>query len=354
MHLWLFTLVAVLSLARPAHADEPGAVLVSGKASARQQLVASNAVETAVRAAGWGVAGKPYGAADSAAAAVCLRKAAPWTCISDILRDKRIQRVAVVSIDPKPGKHGTTDTVITERLVISNIDSLFVSQRFCDRCTDDKLAGLATEVTKELIDRAAVGSGRTALSIKSTPRGARAYVDSNLVGVTDISLNIVPGTHTITVELEEYRTETRHVLVEEDTTQEVSFALQSSEATSSSRPPFDPDAVAGLQGPVGSDKPPQITRRSRVVPAAIVGVGLATLAAGVVLFALDEDPTTTSGADASRRYRDTGTRGVIVGASGLVIAGAGGYLWWRYSRARSAPVVAPVNGGAVVGIARSF
>ena len=280
-HAYLFALVAVLSIGQGARA-EPGAVLVSGTASARQQDIAARAVATAVRAAGWSVAGKTYGAADATTAADCLRKPGPWRCLSAILRDERIQRVAVVSVDPKPGKAGATDTVITERLVISNIDSLFVTQRFCDHCTEDKLAELAAELTKELIDRAAVGSGRTVLAIRSTPRGARAYVDASLVGVTDTSINVVPGTHTITVELDEHRTDTRHVQVDEDTTREVAFSLRTSRSSGTEVAGAVPISMANAR----------VTRRSRLVPGAIAGVGLAVFTAGVVLFALDEDPVT--------------------------------------------------------------
>jgi hypothetical protein len=345
----LFTLVAMLSLTRATRA-EPGAVLVSGTASARQQGITSSAVAEAVRAAGWILGDKPYSAADAAAAGACLRKPAPWSCLSAILRDKRIQRVAVVSVDPKPGKAGTTDTVISERLVISNVDSLFVAQRFCDQCTDDRLSALAAELTKELIDRVAVGSGRTVLAIKSTPRGARAYVDANLVGVTDASISVVPGAHTITVELEEYRTETRHVRVQENTTEEVSVTLQPSQAGGSQGRAIDPAGASGPEHPIEPARP----RRSRLVPGAITGVGLAALASGIVLFALDEDPVTSPGEEASRRYRDTATRGVVLGVSGLAVAGVGGLLWWKYGKASSAPVVAPVHGGAVIGLARSF
>lgn len=347
---WL-AFVAVLSLARGARA-EPGAVLVGGTVSARQKLVASNAVATEVRGAGWSIGSKTYNAADAVAAAGCLRMSRPWRCLPAILRDERVRRVAIVSIEPKPGKAGTTDTVITERLAISNLDSLFVAQRFCDHCTDDRLAGLATELTKELLERAAVDSGRTVLAIKSTPPGARAYVDANLVGVTDISINVAPGPHSITVELDEHRTATQHIQVQENTTQEVSFAVRSTE-TSSQAQPVAPDHVAS-DGPAGPARPPVISRRSRLVPGVIAGAGLAAFATGVVLFALDQDPVTRPDQDASRRYRDTRTRGIVLGATGLAAAGIGGYLWWRYGKARSAPVVIPVDAGAAVGLAHSF
>lgn len=338
-YLCLFTLVAVVSLARTTRA-ESGAVLVSGTVSERQQGITSSAVSEAVRAAGWTLGDRTYSAADAAAAVVCLRKPAPWSCISAILRDKRIQRVAVVSVEPKPGRAGTTDTVISERLVISNIDSLFVAQRFCDQCTDDRLSMLAAELTKELIDRVTVGSGRTVLAIKSTPRGARAYVDANLVGVTDMSISVVPGAHTITVELDDHRTETRHVHVKEDTTEEVTVTLQ----------PLQAVGARGHERPIGPLRP----HRSRLVPGVVVGVGLATIAAGLGLWVLDEDPVTSPDQDASPRYRDTATRGIVLGVTGLAVAGVGGVLWWRYGKANSAPVVAPVHGGALIGLTRSF
>jgi hypothetical protein len=86
----------------------------------------------------------------------------------------------------------------------------------------------------------------------------------------------------------------------------------------------------------------------------IAGAGLAAFATGVVLFALDEDPVTRPDQDASRRYRDTRTRGIVLGAAGLAAAGIGGYLWWRAGKARAAPVVIPVEAGAAVGLAHSF
>lgn len=346
-HLGWLTLVAILSLARAARA-EPGAVLVSGTAPARHQVIASSAVASAVRAAGWILGPDAHAhAAAGAAAAACLRRPDPWSCIAEILRDERIRRVAVVSIDPRPGGAGATDTVLSARLVISNVDSLFVAQRFCVRCTEARLAGLAGELTKELIDRAAVGSGRTVLTLRSTPRGARAYVDANLAGVTDTAIRVVPGGHTITVELEGYRTEARFVRIEEDSTQEVAFALRPAEpGAARASASLRVDAAAGASPPA---------RRARLIAGAIAGVGLAAFAGGVVLFALDEDPVTAPGEEVPRRYRDTAARGVVLGVSGVAIAGIGGYLWWKYARASAAPVAAPAaGGGAVIGLTSSF
>ena len=347
MYASLFTILAFLSVARGARA-ESGAVLVSGTAKAQQQLVASSSVATAVRAASWNLDDKPYNATESAAAVACLRKPDPWTCISAILRDKRIQQVAIVSVDPKPGKNGSMDTVITERLVIANVDSLFVAQRFCDHCTDDRLAGLAAEVTKELLDRVAVGSGQTVVAIKSVPRGARVYIDTNLVGVTDTSINIVPGAHTITVELDGHAPDTRHVAAKENTTQEVSFTLQPVHGSQSAGGATGTGPGESRRG--GGEHP----RTARLVSGLVAGAGMLTFLTGAVLLALDEDPVTRPDQDASRRYLDSGTGGVIIGVSGLAIAGVSGYLFWRYSRSSVGPAVTPASGGAVVGLTRSF
>ena len=356
MYMSLFMLVAVLSVARGARA-EPGAVLISGTAPAQQQQVVSGSVAKNMRVAGWTLSDKPYSADAAAAAVACLRKLDPWICISAILRDKQIQRVAIVSIDPKPGKDGSTDTVITERLVIANMDSLFVAQRFCAYCTNDKLAALAAEVTKELLDRAAVGSGQTVVAIKSVPRGARVYIDTNLVGVTDASINIVPGAHTITVESDNYPTDTQHVVDKENTTQEDSFTLRPS-----TRPGFPLRSSTGSGGIAlaanggTSELPGGVNKKTRpwiFVSKLAMGIGAAAFVTGVVLVAIDEDPVTRPDQDASRRYLDSGTGGFIIGLSGLAIAG-GGYLFWRYSRPKSIPTVTPVEGGTVVGLAHSF
>lgn len=110
-----------------------------------------------------------------------------------------------------------------------------------------------------------------------------------------------------------------------------------------------PKAIAAEQPPGSSG------RRSVGLPIA-VGAGAVVLLGGAVLFALDQDPVTRPDQVASGRYRETATLGILLGASGAVLAGVGGFLWWRHGEARPAPVIVPASGGAgaVIGLSRSF
>jgi hypothetical protein len=66
---------------------------------------------------------------------------------------------------------------------------------------------------------------------------------------------------------------------------------------------------------------------SSVAPKLVVLGGILGIAAGVTLYALDEDPDPTG--PQRPQYRDTATAGVVVGAIGLAAAGIGAWWWIR-------------------------
>jgi hypothetical protein len=84
-------------------------------------------------------------------------------------------------------------------------------------------------------------------------------------------------------------------------------------------------------------------------PKVLFVLGVAALAGGSVLFALDEDFT----ADAGRKTFDSAPAGVVIGAAGVAITAIGAILWIRSERSGAAPSSTPTatvtRGGATVG-----
>ena len=109
----------------------------------------------------------------------------------------------------------------------------------------------------------------------------------------------------------------------------------------------EPTTTAGAPvSPSDSDAHP-----SRVVPAVIVGVGLATAITGAVFLAIDEDPNPV-GPQKPHIY-DTGTAGAICLGAGAVAIGVGAWMWFHQG-ASSAPVASVSHDSAVVGWAGRF
>ena len=109
--------------------------------------------------------------------------------------------------------------------------------------------------------------------------------------------------------------------------------------------------VQPAPAPVAPDPPVEEGGPSRLVPMTLVGVGAAALLTGVVLLAIDEDPTPTGVQQAT--YRDTDTSGVVFGLAGAAAVGVGVYLWLHPS-AGSAPVASVGRDGGTIGWAGRF
>ncbi|MEJ7598452.1 MAG: PEGA domain-containing protein [Kofleriaceae bacterium] len=327
---------------------EPGAILVSGASTGHEKAVATTALTEAFRAGGWSELPKRFTAKEADAIAKCLRGSEPWACVTAIARDKRVHHIAVVSIDPARDKAGDSMLVLSARVVVLGNESVIPVRRFCTRCTDDTLAKLAAELAQELLQRIALRSSRTVLSVKSTPQGALAYLDGDAIGATDTAIDIVPGTHTVRIEKEGYEPVTRNVDAADGTTAEVSETLRRLDAANGGTQPLNP------QNPDGSDRlPPDPPKRSRLIPSLAIGVGTVAIVGGIVAIMRDEDPT-EPGKPAEPKYTDTMVPGLALVAGGAVVAGIGGYLFWKYTKQNAAPTITAVGSGAVVGMQTSF
>jgi hypothetical protein len=83
--------------------------------------------------------------------------------------------------------------------------------------------------------------------------------------------------------------------------------------------------------------------------------GSAAVAAGAVLYAIDQNPEhTDSQGNVTRYYLDSAPGGVALGAAGLAAVGVGVWCWTRGTHVRAIPTVSAVRTGASVGWAGRF
>jgi hypothetical protein len=147
-----------------------------------------------------------------------------------------------------------------------------------------------------------------------------------------------------------------------------SVAYVVSEADDFTQPTFDDDrdpsvgVVLGGSAVLGAGVYLWLreSRTTSVLTAALVGVGAASVVAGSALYLTDEDPDPSPDKWQRKRVRDTATLGLVVGAAGAAIVGAG--LWRLHGEANrrspsptaSGPAVSVDAAGALVTWTGSF
>jgi hypothetical protein len=335
-----------LAAATPAARAERTALAVSGSAPPHARDVTATAVTAELHVHGDDVAKIAIAAKELA----CATADQPWACIAASARGHAATQVALVQVEPSATADGSTTIVVSEQLLADGLDSAATGERYCTHCTDDVLARLAAELTRELAHTVAVMRGRTVISVRSTPRGARITLDGQLEGATDTAIATYPGPHTVSLELEGFQPATRTVDAADGKTAELAIPLVPAptavptRATSSAAPPPVPPPLA----------PPPAHHR-RALPIVVVGLGVAAIAAGGVALALDGSPVIGAHTPiASPYYYTTTGPGIAAIAGGAVVAGVGAYLWWRFARSDTAPAIAATSGGAVLGVSHAF
>lgn len=344
--LFLIVTVGLCSLMSLAHANaERAAIVVSGNASPHERELVSSTMQTTASGIGRSlVAPAPaFSARELATVTRCLSDKQPWTCMTQIVSRRGLSLLAIVSLDTGQGPDGTPQLVLSAQIVDAKLISPVSDQKYCPRCTDDVLAKLTSELTIDLLREVAAQSGKTVVSIKSVPSGARITFDGKPLGATDLSFNTYPGSHTVVLEREGHYPETRTVDAIEHQTTEITVPLRPIAA----KPPE--------QNPgQGTDRRP-VPRRSRLVPGIVLGMGLAAVASGGVLILVHDEPTRPLPTeDQEPYYYDTRLPGIVIAAGGAVAVGVGVYLWRRASRSRAVPTIVPRSGGAMIGWSTSF
>jgi len=315
-----------------AHADA-GLVVVGGTADDHVRSTVGTAIEDAARQAGWSLANPRLSRREADGLVSCVAPT-PFACLPASLEAGGIHRVLVVTVDRAVSDSGAPELVLLGKLVVTSPRDVIVNRRFCESCADDRLAQESTQLAQDILRLLATQSGRTVVEVASEPAGAQVVLDGQRIGVTNGTFNTFPGKHVVILEKLGYASERKELTVGEGKTVTVSATLRVS-------------AVPGVPELPGMGEPP---RRPRLVPGAVIGLGAVALVGGIVLYAVDQDPSLTG----DKRYRDTAPAGVAIGVAGLAVLGAGAYLWRRGSARTSGPAAAVARGGVVVGWCGAF
>lgn len=320
--------LAPLGLARAASAS--GAILVLGKASSERHELIVDSVKRVGGEVGWSFSSPRFSAADGEAIATCLANDQPWLCIAPRMRDKG-DRLVVVQVELERG-----ETVVTVHVVSASTGVDTTGRQFCNACDERALTQAVVDVTKELLHDSATRSGTTVLEIKSIPDKAWISLDGKPAGATNTTKATYPGEHIVVLRHEGYEPATRTITAVEGKAVLVEVVLEPSKSTP----------------PVAAKTEVQ-PARSNLVPKLAVGVGGAALVTGVLMVVFDQDPNPVG--QQKERIYNTAPAGAAIGIAGAVLAGAGGYLWWRSASGTStAKVMLLPSGGAVVGLSGRF
>lgn len=230
--------------------------------------------------------------------------------------EARAQADSLVFAFLEPTKTSTINITVYWLLKGREVTAL---RRACEDCNTAALAGVVDATMTTLASTTARDVGR--LTINSKPAGTSVLIDHVLVGTTPITRDVTAGSHVVDLMKGNRKAGSRSIAIHAGEEVEITVPVH-----------------------VVYDAPP-----SHVPATVLLAVGGGALAIGIALYATSE---TDDGA--RLYYRDTRAPGIAVAAGGLAIAAVGGILWWRAARAESAPSIALVPHGGIVGWSRAF
>jgi hypothetical protein len=309
------SLTVLIALASPAFADEVG-VVVDGDGSIQPQLTAQLA--DWLTRHGHSVVASPL-PAEAVPLFTDAMKTDNLSSGRDIVEKQATAASLVYArVDVKAkATSGARDLTVNVYWLVKGHDATSQKQD-CARCTDQLLRETTENVMRKLLGGGALGH----VKLKSSPPGARIVIDGQPIGITPLDWDLPTGKHTIQMDKVGYRATSRDVVIASDNLEVVVETLE----------PID-DTGGG-------------SRPSRVVPVLVLSAGVALLATGGVMIAIDEDPT-----GKTEFYRDTGPTGIGIAIGGAVVTGVGAYLLYRTGRSTptSTPVAAVTSDMAYVG-----
>lgn len=301
-----------------------GVVLVTGGAE-RQREIVGQAIEAAVRTAGWSLPPKPLTKSQSDGMLTCLDSKPPASCFPAALQ---IARGFVVTLQEGQAENGAPWLRLTGKGILVDPPATAIRQQHCERCASNDLTASAAELAKIVLRDLALRAGTTIADFRSDPEGAEIVLDGERVGATNAKLNTYPGKHVARFEKPGYIAQTREFTAVEDQSVLVAATLP---RTDTGKPPTLPPLA------------------SKLVPAALFGASgvlLVTGAVGIYYGAKGDS-------DDRYHYPRAMPIGITATVAGIGAAAVGGYLLWKGSRS-SAPTVGVSSGSAVLGWMGTF
>lgn len=199
-------------------------------------------------------------------------------------------------------------------------------QRMCSHCTDDVLPTTIDSLMVDLSHLVPAMTGR--IMVTSKPAGLLAMVDNDPIGMTPVTHDLTPGKHHVSLTRDGKIVQEKDVTISAGKTAEVV-----------------------LDAPAPPPPPPQqviVEHKSRAVPAVMMGVGVAGIATGAVLYAIG-GPTGNS-----MYYTDMRTPGYFVAGGGAAVAIIGTIWFLAGGSSASTPTVGIAPGHGFVGWAGRF
>ena len=309
------TLALLIALGSPAYAGDDIGVIVTGEGTMQPQLRAQ--IESWLSQHGHTLVPAPL-PSDAIPLLVDCIAMDDKTCARNIV-DQRATSTSMVYahlVAKNNANNGARDVTLTAYWLNKGHDAVG-ERKTCEHCTDQSLRTTADEVMKKLLGVGDVGH----VKLKSTPPGAKITIDGQPIGVTPLDWDLPPGKHTIQMDKAGLRPQSKDLVVASNKTELFALKLTSSGGD---------DQGGG----------------SRIIPIGLLAVGGAVLATGIVMIAIDQDPSPKLG----MYYRDTGPTGVGLAITGGVIGAVGaGWLLFHSSKASSTPVAAFTSDTAYIG-----
>lgn len=307
-------IAAVLVSATAARADAPTGLVVTGDNAMQPQLYA--ALDGWLLRHGRSVVKDPLDKDGITTVANCVQLQ-DLACARGVV-EKRAKTDGVIYAQIAKTKEQTV--TIDVYWIIKGHEAV-AERRACEECTSEAMKGTVDAIMNVLAPSAGSG-GR--LVIRSKPTGQTVVLDHEVVGTTPLERDVPPGHHEIVL-------------------------MHGTRKVGERKVDIGAGDSAEMTIPVDLTAPPPPAQPSRIPGSIVLGVGVAGIAAGAILYA-------TSQTDDGTRYmyRDTRPAGIGIGIGGVAAVGIG-LIMLHYARASdSAPTVAIGAHGGTIGWARAF
>lgn len=314
----LVAAIAAILLPTPAIAHgETAAVIVYGSAKSQQRDVVASTIQQTLRAASWNVPDHPFSPREHQAIVACVALDRPWPCVAPTARNKGIDHIIVINIEPDKANKGL---VLTGQVLIASDTVPSTDRGWCAKCTDALLVTSSAELASLMLQHSAAR--------KPDFDSAAPAVQATKPGETPENKSA-------------------------PTTAPAASPTAQLAASRSARPVET--AGASPVTPAPSTPVDTAPSPSRLVPAIVIGAGVVALGLGTYL-SYNADAAAVG---AQTQYIYSGP-GIALAVAGGAAVGAGIYLWLRSAQHSapsdqvSAPTLAPASGGAVAGWVTSF